>query len=152
MHLSHQIEHVLKLIGLTKTKDERNIDQIMADISEQHNERDYRQLFLLLKDQDIFIPIKSSLIPAESKTGDIYKPESMGDINIFRIVGSDDEVLIPAALTVTCAILNDGYMRMAWIDFLTMIASKKDIEGATLECDAYWVQLGKNRISQILKI
>jgi hypothetical protein len=152
MQLSHQIEHVLKLIGLSKTKDERNIEQVMADITEHHNERDYTQLFFLLKDQDIFIPVNTSVIPNESKNGDVYHPESMSEIKIFRILGSEEEVLIPAALTVTCDILNDGYMRMAWNDFLTMISNKNDIEGATLECDSYWVKLGKNRINHTLKI
>ncbi len=150
MQLAHQIEHVLKLIGLSKTKDERNIEQVMADITKDHRERDYRRLLFLLKNHDIYIPVDSSILPPGSLVGDQYNPDSMDEINIFRILGAEDEVLIPAALTISCAVLKDGYMRMAWLDFLTMISGKTDIAGATLECDSYWVMLGKNRISRIL--
>ncbi|MFV2059434.1 MAG: hypothetical protein ACC653_02050 [Gammaproteobacteria bacterium] len=151
MHLNHQIENVLKLLGISTTPDDRNIETVMADIAEQHKECDYQQLFFLLKEQEIFIPITSALLPTGTKIGDIYEPESMDEIKIFRILGSEDEVLIPAALNITCPILKDGYMRMSWIDFLTMIFNKDDIQGATLECEVSWVKLGKNRINTILK-
>ncbi len=133
-----------------KKKDERNIEEIMTDISENHKEYDYRLLYSLLKNQEVFIPITSRTIPNGVNLYDKFNPNEEDSLKIKSIEGPNDQPLIPVATKNTSAILNKSYISMDWKDFLNIILKIDDTDGAFLDGEMSWVRFEKRRIAHIL--
>jgi len=134
-----------------KKKDERNVEQVIVDISESHKSYDYQHLYSLLKHEEVFIPVNQSTIPAGTQIGEKYIPEPTDQLKIKSILGPNDQPLLPAATKDSCAMLSKGYMSMNWIDFLNMVQKVEDTDGTFLEGETTWVKLDKERISNILE-
>lgn len=141
---------MFKFFSKTVKQDDRDIEQVLVDISENHNKDDYKHLYTLLKDEEVFIPVPSSSIPEGSKTGEKYIPESTEQLKIKSILGPNDQPLVPAATKSTCAMLRDSYLSMNWIDFLNLVQKTEDTDGTFLEGETSWVRLDKERINNIL--
>ncbi|MFV1982550.1 MAG: hypothetical protein ACC657_03340 [Thiohalomonadales bacterium] len=142
---------MFRYFGLSVKKDERDIEELMLDISENHYQVDYQHLYRWLKDKDIFIPVNESAFPEGSKSGDKFVPAEPTDLlKIKSILGPNDQPLVPAATTNTCAMLNNSYLRMNWIDFLNMVLETADTDGTFLEGEINWVRFDKERIIHIL--
>ncbi len=144
------LDKVVRYFDRFKKKDERTIEDIMTDISESHKEYDYRLLYTLLKDQEVFIPITSRTIPTGVNLYDKFNPGENDSLKIKSIEGPNDQPLIPAATKNTSAILNKSYISMNWIDFLNIILKIDDTDGAFLDGEISWVRFEKRRIAHIL--
>ncbi len=151
MYISTGIENMFRIFGITAKKDDRDIEEVMVDISENHYQADYQHLYSLLKDEEVFIPIAAAAIPDGFKSGDKFAPAEPSDLlKVKSILGPNDQPLVPAATTNTCAMLNNSYLSMNWIDFLNMVLETSDTDGTFLEGEINWVRFDKERIIHIL--
>jgi len=150
LNLSWKLENVFSFFERTKKIDERNIEQVMLDISEDHKKADYKHLYTLLENQEIYIPAHSATLPDGVEPASKYIPSENDKIKIKIIDGPNDQPLIPAATYTGCAVLHHGYLRISWIDFLNMILKIEDADGAFLECESCWVRFEKYRIEYVL--
>ena len=144
---------MFKFFGRNKKKDERDVEQVIVDISNDHKDKDFQHLYSLLKDKEVFIPINSTKLPEGTKPGDKYAPDPNSQFNLkFKsILGPNDQPLIPAATKSTCAMLRDSYLSMNWLDFINIVQNLEDTCGTFLEGETSWVRLDKERIRTILK-
>lgn len=151
MYMSYGIENMFKLFSGTKKEDERDIEQVMTDIAENHKRNDYKQLYRLLKNKEIFVSIDKHLMPEGIESGDKFIPAGPEDkLKSKSILGPNDQPLVPTATKDTCASLSHGYVRMNWIEFLNMVLEIEDTDGTSLEGENSWVRLDKECIVYIL--
>jgi len=144
---------MFRIFGAAKKIDNRDIEQVIDDVAENHNKVDYKHLYQLLKNKEIFIPVVYSSIPKHKKPGDKYTPDKIKELTLLKsFLGPKNQPLIPAATKNNCAILRSSYVTMDWIDFIVMVQKTEDVEGTLLEGENSWVKLDKQRITHIFNL
>ncbi len=127
--------------------DTRDLEQVLFDLAQHRDEKDFGVLFARMKGRHVFVPADPGTFPAGMAPGAKYVTKPGDRVSIATVTGPNGDVLAVAATEVDAGILKSGFLRMDWADFMNMVRSMDaSIKGALLQGKTSWVVLDRQRI------
>jgi len=134
-----------------KPADHRDVEQIITDIAENGQTKDYAALYPILNGQLVFVPTEPRSLPPNASPGYTLVSDETIDIHVRLIEGPDNKIYFPAATLETAEILNGGYVCMSWISFCEMVVDLPKTGGALLQGKTSWIAFDQKRVAHMIK-
>jgi hypothetical protein len=132
-------------------EDKRDLEQVIFDIAEHNQDKDYFRMYELLKDRELYLPADPNSLPEDFVPGSRLVTDSSHQIRISNAKGPNGELLIPAVTTESHPTLQGGYIGMRWSDFLEMVLKIPEAWGALIQGETSYVGFDRERIKYILE-
>jgi len=133
----------------------RNIEQLIYDIAEHARDEDYTELYELLADRVLFIPVdKASLksVPSDAKPGEMFKTDASTSIQIRNVAGPRGDSFMPVATMETSPMVAEGHVGIYWLEALAMVLKVDEVVGILLQGENSWIGFYKPQIEHILSV
>jgi hypothetical protein len=136
----------------TTSPDSRDLERLIFDIAERQADQDLHLLYRRMADRVVFVPVDADTIPESAVPGEPYVVKPGERLAMRFVTGPNDWRLVPAATQDTAVLLKQGFVGMAWFDFLRMVNGLDSlIQGALLQGTTSWVAFDRERIRYILE-
>ncbi|WP_284197242.1 hypothetical protein [Chitinimonas prasina] len=133
------------------THSKRDLEQLIFDVAEHQADKDFRELYAIMRGKQVFVPIDRGSIPAAAAAGEQYVTTANDCLKMQYVIGPNGQFLIPSATSEDSPIVQNGYVGMDWTAFLQMVAKlDSSFFGALLQGKTSWVAFDRDRINYIL--
>jgi hypothetical protein len=140
-------------IHSTKPEDSRDLEQVIYDVVEYQNDENFERLYELLVDRQLFLPItpeSTKSIPINFKLEDEFINNYLSQIKFYEKEMSGEYYIAAFTTNLSPQLVGKNYVRIDWIDFLSMVLKIEHISGFSLQGQQSWLALGKDEIHCIL--
>lgn len=134
-----------------KQQPPRDLEHVIYDIAEKQLDADFRVLYSLMRDRQVFVPTDLATVPLVAQPGQSYTTTANDRVEVRTMNGPSNQLLACAATNQQSPLLKDGYVGMSWLGFLEMaIRLDPSINGFLLQGTTSWVVFDRVRIRYIL--
>ncbi len=134
----------------SSASESRDLEQVIFDFAKHNRGEDFQVMCQLLMDREVYLPADVNSFPKGLVSGDKITFKSAAEIEFKIVTSPDGHTLAAATTTDSSEMLNEGYLRMDWLDFLKMVLRLKKLYGSLIQGNTSWVILDKERIKYVL--
>jgi hypothetical protein len=136
-----------------KPEDSRDLEQVIYDVVEYQNDGDFERLYELLVDRQLFLPTtpeSKQSIPINFKLEDGFINDYLPQLKFYEKELSGEYYIAAFTTNSSPQLIDKNYIRIDWLDFLSMVLKIEGISGFSLQGQQSWLALGKDEIRYIL--